>query len=233
MPAGPQVRLPHGGMLRGVADGGVAAFLGVPYARSPTGPLRYRPPRPAPAWAGIRDATRAGLLAPQSPSRLTRVLGPQQDLGQSEDCLTLNVWTPGNDAVRPVLVFVHGGGFLTGGGGLDWYHGGALAARGDLVVVTINYRQGFLGYGYLPEVTGPDPAGAARHGAGVLGTRDLARRRQSCWRTAAIRPGCTGSTGPRPATRSAPRTASSCRSSSRPPRPGRAHRCCPEPGRTS
>jgi para-nitrobenzyl esterase len=139
------------GELRGRRQEGVTAFLGVPYAAPPVGDARFRPPRPPLAWDGVRDATRIGPAAPQLRSRLAHVMG-DHEIEQSEDCLTLNVWTPDpSGPSRPVLVFLHGGGFVTGSGGLDWYHGAELARRGDIVVVTVNYRLGVLGFLYLGE----------------------------------------------------------------------------------
>jgi para-nitrobenzyl esterase len=146
----PRIRIDQG-ELRGRRQAGVAAFVGVPYAAPPVGPARFRPPQPPLPWHGIRDATRVGPAAPQPRSRLAHVLGDQEPV-QSEDCLTLNVWTPEpSGPPRPVLVFLHGGGFLTGSGGLDWYDGAELARRGGLVVVTANYRLGALGFLYLDK----------------------------------------------------------------------------------
>ncbi|WP_214322802.1 carboxylesterase family protein [Nonomuraea sediminis] len=132
------------GRLRGTAT----AFLGIPYASA----TRFEPPRPVPAWKGVRDAVAPGPAAPQPASRLERVMGPQQS-HQAEDCLTLNVWRPVATGPRPVLVFLHGGGFATGSGGFDWYGGAVLAERGDMVVVTVNYRLGAMGYLHLPPVS--------------------------------------------------------------------------------
>ncbi|WP_158885160.1 carboxylesterase/lipase family protein [Amycolatopsis anabasis] len=171
-PEKPVVRMPGGGRLLGRRQAGVAAFLGVPYARPPVGEARFRPPEPAPPWTGDRDATAPGPIAPQPVSRLERVTGPQQPMAQAEDCLTVNVWTP--DPVsgpRPVLVFVHGGGFLTGSGGLEWYHGAELARRGGLTVVTINYRLGVLGFGYFAGLT--DDLGEGN--LGLLDVREALR----------------------------------------------------------
>ncbi|MFI6070327.1 carboxylesterase family protein [Actinoplanes sp. NPDC051343] len=132
------------GRLRGRRGDGVDAFLGIPYAAPPA---RFRPPEPPLPWDGVRDATRVGPAAPQPRSRLAEVIGDRVP-EQIEDCLSLNVWRPSEPSAepRPVLVFLHGGGFSTGSGGLDWYDGARLARRGDLVVVTINYRLGVLGY---------------------------------------------------------------------------------------
>jgi para-nitrobenzyl esterase len=121
-------------------------FRGIPFAAPPIGALRFRAPKPAPKWAEVRDALRFGASAPQNPSFL-----PGMESGeQSEDCLYLNVYTPRADgARRPVLFWIHGGGFTGGSGGQALYDGGRLAARGDVVVVTINYRLGALGYTHL------------------------------------------------------------------------------------
>ncbi|TCO47387.1 carboxylesterase/lipase family protein [Actinocrispum wychmicini] len=134
------------GQLSGFRQGTVTAFLGVPYAAPPE---RFRPAQPPEPWSGVRDATQVGPAAPQPRSRLAHVMG-DRTLDQSEDCLTLNVWTPGG-ASKPVLVFLHGGGFTSGSGGLDWYNGAELASRGDIVVVTVNYRLGVLGFLRLDE----------------------------------------------------------------------------------
>jgi para-nitrobenzyl esterase len=127
------------GALRGITTSGGYAFRGIPYAAPPTGDLRWRPPRPPASWNGVRDATQYAPSCPQKPS-------PFQPPGpQSEDCLYLNVSTPtlNRDARRPVLVWIHGGGF-TQDGALN-YDGTKLAETGT-VVVTINYRLGALGF---------------------------------------------------------------------------------------
>ncbi|ONF63628.1 carboxylesterase [Amycolatopsis keratiniphila subsp. keratiniphila] len=121
-----------------------------------TGPIRYATAaRFAPPVAVSGQAPSSGEISPQPPSRLDRVMGPPHDRPpQGEDCLNLTISTPGLDAGRrPVLVWLHGGGFSSGGGLLDWYDGGALAAEGDLVVVGVNYRLGALGYLYLDGVS--------------------------------------------------------------------------------
>ncbi|MFI7115923.1 carboxylesterase family protein [Amycolatopsis sp. NPDC049868] len=121
-----------------------------------TGPIRYATAaRFAPPVAVSGQRPSSGEISPQPPSRLDRVMGPPRDrLPQGEDCLNLTISTPGLDAGRrPVLVWLHGGGFSSGGGLLDWYDGGALAAEGDLVVVSVNYRLGALGYLYLDGVS--------------------------------------------------------------------------------
>jgi para-nitrobenzyl esterase len=136
------------GTLRGERAGDVEVFRGVPYARPPIGELRWLPPQPAEPWAGVRDATTFGPIAPQdiSPERLAR-----RGQAMSEDCLYLNVWTPAADqGARPVVVFIHGGGVAMGSGSAPLFDGARLAARGDVVVVTLNFRLGALGSLYAP-----------------------------------------------------------------------------------
>ncbi len=126
-------------------DGGVRAFLGVPFAAPPVGALRWRPPAEAPSWTAPRDATAVGPACPQ----LTAPSYARTD----ENCLTLNVWTPSSGAqAKPVLVWIPGGGFVEGSGGYRLYDGARLAAREDAVVVTINYRVGALGFMAHPEL---------------------------------------------------------------------------------
>ncbi|MBB4920418.1 carboxylesterase/lipase family protein [Streptosporangium saharense] len=137
------------GLVRGRIFGDISAFLGIPYAVAE----RFARPRPAPAWPGVLDATAPGPAAPQTPSRLERVMGPMAPLEQAEDCLSLNVWAPRDARSLPVLVFLHGGGYSSGSGGLPWYGGAHLAGHGDIVVVTVNYRLGALGFLCLPGVS--------------------------------------------------------------------------------
>jgi para-nitrobenzyl esterase len=149
----PLVETSHG-VVRGEGEGPVCVFRGVPYAAAPVGTLRWRSPRPVVPWAGVRDATSFGPIAPQdtSPERLAK-----RGATMSEDCLTLNVWTPAaDDGRRPVLVFIHGGGVVVGSGSAPLLDGSRLAARGDLVVVTFNFRLGALGSLLAPERLGED-----------------------------------------------------------------------------
>lgn len=168
---GPVLATAHG-LLRGTVEGTVAAFRGVPYAASPVGALRFAAPGPQPGWSGVRDAVRPGPAVPQGPSRLEVVMGPRTPDWDEEGCLTLNVWTPrpaldaATAAPRPVLLWFHGGGFSSGSGGWDWYDGARLAALGDIVVVTANYRLGPLGYLYQPEF-GADNPGCQDQGAAL------------------------------------------------------------------
>ncbi|MFF4901924.1 carboxylesterase/lipase family protein [Streptomyces sp. NPDC001068] len=130
----------HDGALRGSAGDGYRTFEGIPYAAAPVGDLRWAPPRPAAPWTGVRDATRPGSACPQQAGE---VPGGSTD----EDCLRLNVTVPADASPRrpkPVLVWLHGGGFTTGAG--SSYDAHRLAVRGDVVVVTVNYRLGALGF---------------------------------------------------------------------------------------
>ncbi|MCP2256558.1 para-nitrobenzyl esterase [Streptoalloteichus tenebrarius] len=131
------------GELRGRVEDGLVVFRGVRYAEVE----RFRPPRPVPAWTGVREALVDGPIAPQRPSRLEHVMGAPEPHDQAEDCLSLTITTPGvDDAARPVLVWLHGGAFLSGAGSWRWYGGHRLAREGDVVVVGVNYRLGALGY---------------------------------------------------------------------------------------
>jgi len=134
------------GRIRGVRRHDVWSFSGVPYAASTAGGARWRPPSEPVPWAGVRPCDRFAPIAPQSPGLVEMSLGGEPD-EQSEDCLSLNIWTPGIDAGRrPVMVWVHGGSFVSGSGAGSLYRGGMLAREGDVVVVTINYRLGMLGF---------------------------------------------------------------------------------------
>ncbi len=152
------------GRIAGSSENGVLVFRGIPYARAPQGPLRLRAPQPPEPWPGVRDARAFGASAPQSPGRLAALLGSPTE-SFAEDCLYLNVWTPGVDAARrPVLIWLHGGGFTTGSGSQPIYDGARLARRGDVVVVTVNYRLGALGYLQLPALEREAQAASANPG---------------------------------------------------------------------
>lgn len=136
----PAVQVETGTLLGTRADG-VERFLGIPYAAPPVGARRWRAPAPAAAWNGERDATSAGAACPQSASAPGGIGAATQD----EDCLFLNVWKPLDGTALPVMVWLHGGAHRFGAGSQAHYDGAALARRG-VVVVTINYRLGYLGY---------------------------------------------------------------------------------------
>jgi para-nitrobenzyl esterase len=136
----------RGGRVRGVERGGVWSFSGVPFAGPTAGAGRWRPPTAPVPWTGIRDCDRFGPIAPQAQGMMEQALGGTPE-PTSEDCLNLNVWTPGLDGSRrPVMVWIHGGSFMTGSGSGGLYRGGLLAREGDVVVVTVNYRLGLLGF---------------------------------------------------------------------------------------
>jgi para-nitrobenzyl esterase len=148
------------GQVAGRRDGAVWCFLGIPYAAPPVGERRLRPPQPVTPWTGVRPATSPGPGAPQPPP--ASPVGSQAPDQQDEDCLNLNVWTPAADGGRrPVLVWIHGGAFVSGTGSTPLYRGAALAARGDVVVVTCNYRLGVLGFLGHPDLADDEAGGAA------------------------------------------------------------------------
>lgn len=137
------------GTVRGLVAEGHRLFAGIPYAAPPVGSLRFAAPEPAASWPGERDATRPGPRCVQDPDA-----DLEHGDNSGEDCLTLNVWTPpvGKD-LRPVMVWIHGGGFVNGSS--DVYDASRLASRGDIVVVTVNYRLGTLGFLAHPALEAP------------------------------------------------------------------------------
>jgi para-nitrobenzyl esterase len=140
LPPDPSVVKTSDGFVRGVATLDKRHFAGIPYAAPPVGPMRWQPPQPVAPWQGVRDATKVG-------PRCLQDEGSDLELGRGtdEDCLTLNVWTPApSNELRPVMVWIHGGGFINGNGGM--YDSRWLVDRGDIIVVTINYRLGALGF---------------------------------------------------------------------------------------
>jgi para-nitrobenzyl esterase len=139
------------GRIRGARLAGVDVFRGIPFAAPPAGALRWRAPEAEKPWTDVRDATRPGAVAPQNAGFVARLLG-SHDEAWDEDCLFLDVWTPRCDAARrPVMLWIHGGGFTVGAGSWSVYDGAELARRGDVVVVSIHYRLGALGFLALPD----------------------------------------------------------------------------------
>jgi len=139
------------GKLKGETVGKVQIFKGIPYAQPPVGPLRWKPPLPAEKWKGVRDATRFGSVCVQprgNPGSLYFSDLPPM----SEDCLSLNIWAPAKAQKAPVFFWIHGGSLTGGAGSERLYDGSKLAERG-LVVVSINYRLGVLGYFAHPELS--------------------------------------------------------------------------------
>lgn len=140
------------GALKGETLDGVHAFRGIPYAEPPTRQLRWRPPVAAAHWGGTRDATEFGPACHQPPSRPGSIYAPASPLPMSEDCLSLNVWMPAEAENAPVFVWIHGGS-LTGGASSETMYDGARLAERGIVVVSINYRLGVLGYLAHPELS--------------------------------------------------------------------------------
>ncbi len=143
------------GRVQGISDGAIGVWKGIPFAQPPVGPLRFHAPqRPLP-WTGVRDATSFGSIAAQSNETMGFFAAIPEV--SSEDCLFLNIWSPGaDDKRRPVLFWIHGGAFVGGSGSTGWYDGKAFASNGDVVVVTINYRLGALGFLHLADIEGAD-----------------------------------------------------------------------------
>ncbi len=152
------------GKLQGVIRDGVLKFNGIPFAKQPIGRLRWRPPEAPDPWTGTRDATRFGNIAPQIESASGAVLGGTPGT-RSEDCLYLNIQTPACDAAkRAVLVWIHGGGFVNGAGSVGTYNGKFIVPRGDVVLVTINYRLGAFGFLNLHDASGGKLPGTGAEG---------------------------------------------------------------------
>ena len=140
------------GLVSG-AGSAIHSYKGIPYAAPPVGALRWKEPQPVKPWNGVRVATRYSPMCPQF-----QII---PDVPQSEDCLTLNVWTPAvRTAKLPVMVWIHGGGFAIGAGSQTVYDGELLASRGA-VVVTINYRLGPLGFLAHPDLSAESPRGVS------------------------------------------------------------------------
>lgn len=150
------------GDLAGAESDGVRAFKGVPYAQPPVGALRWKPPQPASAWTGTRDATQFGYDCMQKPREDSHAPG------FSEDCLTLNVWMPNSAELLPVMVWVYGGGFVDGTASLPIYDGEHLARQG-VVVVSLNYRTGVFGFLAHRGLAAESP----KHSAGNYGILDV------------------------------------------------------------
>src|SRR5574344_1456681 len=124
------------GIVSGAQENGVLSFKGMPYAKPPLGELRFTPPNEAEPWTGVRECIAYGPCATQADSILV-------NNETSEDCLYLNIWTPNVSGKLPVYFWIHGGGFCTGCGSMEYYNGSYFAQQ-DIVVVTINYRLGAL-----------------------------------------------------------------------------------------
>jgi para-nitrobenzyl esterase len=164
------------GKVQGISNTGIKEFKGIPYGAPTGGKNRYMPPQKPASWTGVRECFGHGQISPQTLANLNGDYGMmiQWDLhvgGMGEDCLSLNVWTPGvNDGgKRAVMVSFHGGGFATGSGNGAGYDGAQLAKFGDVVVVTVNHRLASFGYLHLADVGAPPEFAQA----GVVGMMDL------------------------------------------------------------
>lgn len=153
-PLGEGVVLTTFGPVAGVDADGVTSYLGIPYAAAPIGALRWQPPTDPACWSETLQATAFGPICAQLESEAGPVIG-------DEDCLSLNVWAPQSTGPHPVMVFVHGGGHTTGSSSNPLYDGAHLARTYDVVVVTINYRLGALGYLADASLDADDPRGVS------------------------------------------------------------------------
>src|SRR3984957_12652116 len=154
------------GAVRGLANGALDEFLGIPYAAPPVGPLRWKPPQPAARWHGVRQAKSFGYRCMQQEPFDDMVF---RDPGESEDCLTLNVWAPAqpHKGKLPVIVWIYGGGFV-GGTPSEPRHDGEHLTRKGVLVVSMNYRLGIFGFFATKELDAEDP----HHAAGNSGVMD-------------------------------------------------------------
>ncbi|WP_067572914.1 carboxylesterase/lipase family protein [Nocardia acidivorans] len=143
------------GIVRGSQGRRVSRWRSIPFAAPPVGDLRFRAPQPVQPWTGVRDATEFGFAAMQH--RRGAQLGPRRQQPTGEDCLTLNITAPNTPSAtpRPVMVFIHGGGYFIGTSALGLYSGARLALRGDVIVVSMNYRLGAFGYVDFSEFSTP------------------------------------------------------------------------------
>jgi para-nitrobenzyl esterase len=156
--ANPVIEAPAG-TLEGKSVGKIREYKGIPFAQPPVGPLRWKAPQPLPAWQGVRKAQSFGAACIQPrPTAVHIYANPPAKI--SEDCLTLNIWTPEKAKDAPVIVWIHGGALTTGYSHEAMYDGAKLAARGA-IVVSINYRLGVLGYMAHPALSAESPDGVS------------------------------------------------------------------------
>jgi para-nitrobenzyl esterase len=157
----------HRGKVRGTVEDGIKVFKGIPYAAAADGLNRFRPPKPVANWPNVRDAVAYGPMCPQlSPERGSYTASWTYDKDAAEDCLVLNVWTPAlhDQRRRPVMVWLHGGGFSAGSGSRNVFEGIRLCQRGDVIVVTLNHRLNVFGFLYLGALGGAEYAESGNAG---------------------------------------------------------------------
>jgi para-nitrobenzyl esterase len=149
------------GKVQGYEQGAISVWKGIPFAQPPTGELRFRAPQPPLPWTGVRQAATFSPMAPQVPemgASMVGAIGAERAVEprpMSEDCLYLNIWSPGTAGQqRPVMVYIHGGAFTLGSASDPWYDGSSFAANHHIVVVTLNYRLGILGFVSLKDLAG-------------------------------------------------------------------------------
>ncbi|MFF5995716.1 carboxylesterase/lipase family protein [Lysinibacillus sp. KU-BSD001] len=154
------------GQVIGENVDGIAVWKGIPYAKAPIGKLRFSPPQSPDAWEGVYEATQFGPSAIQPEREMMRFLDAHVEEDEmSEDCLYLNIWSPGADnKKRAVMVWIHGGAFMNGSGNSKSYNGASFAAHHDVVVVTINYRLGVFGFLHLGSIDNEQFAGTGNCG---------------------------------------------------------------------
>jgi para-nitrobenzyl esterase len=159
----PKLTLPvavDGGQVVGLREGALRIFRGIPYAAPPVGGLRWRPPQPVASWTGVKQCLAYGASCPQDVA-----VEDSESLveTQSEDCLFLNVWTPAKSAEErlPVMVWIHGGGFISGSGSLPPMYGRRFSGTENVVLVSVNYRLGVFGFFALPELSAESPQGVS------------------------------------------------------------------------
>jgi para-nitrobenzyl esterase len=159
------------GKVQGYEQGSISVWKVIPFAQPPTGERRFRAPQPPESWTGVREATMFSPMAPQVPevgASMVGAIGAERSVDvrpMSEDCLYLNIWSPGADQqMRPVMVWIHGGAFTLGSASDPWYDGTSFAVRHNIVVVSLNYRLGILGFVSLKDLDGAEATYTANCG---------------------------------------------------------------------